>query len=41
MAGKTIRERLEGRELKMVCVFSMALLFFAGEIGRASCRERV
>ena len=35
MAGKTIRERLEGRELKMVCVFSMALLFFAGVVGMA------
>lgn len=35
MAGKTIRERLEGRELKLVCVFSMALLLFAAVVSMA------
>lgn len=34
MAG-TIRERLEGRELKVFCVFSIGLLFLAGLVGMA------
>lgn len=33
MAGKTIREKTEGRELKLVCVFSMVLLVLAAVTG--------
>lgn len=33
MEGRTVRERLEGRELKVFCVFSMALLLAAGFVG--------
>ena len=33
MAGKTVRERMEGRELKLLCIVTMALLFFAGIVG--------
>lgn len=33
MAGRTVRERLEGRELKMFGVFSILLLAFAGVVG--------
>lgn len=33
MADRTVRERLEGRELKVFCFFSMALLFAAGLAG--------
>lgn len=29
MGGKTIRDRMEGRELRLVCILSMALLLFA------------
>lgn len=35
MAGRTAGERAEGRELKRVCVFSMALLFVAAVVGIA------
>ena len=33
MEGKTIRERLEGRELKAFCIFSVLLLLAAGGVG--------
>lgn len=33
MADRTVRERLEGRELKVFCFFSMALLLAAGAAG--------
>lgn len=33
MGGKAIREKTEGRELKLVCVFSMILLLLAGIVG--------
>lgn len=33
MAGGTIREKLEGRELKVFCIFSMLLLLAAGLVG--------
>ena len=33
MADRTVRERLEGKELKVFCFFSMALLFAAGLAG--------
>lgn len=35
MEGRTIRERLEGRELKVFCMFSMAVLFAASLAGMA------
>lgn len=35
MEGKTFRERIEGRELKLVCSFSMALLFLASAVSMA------
>ena len=35
MAGRTLRERLEGRELKVFCIFSIGMLFAAGLVGMA------
>lgn len=39
MADRTVRERLEGKELKVFCFFSMALLFAAGLAGMVQERE--
>lgn len=33
MTGKTVRERMEGRELKLLCIITMALLPLAGIVG--------
>lgn len=35
MAGRTLRERVEGRELKVFCIFSIGMLFAAGLVGMA------
>lgn len=39
MAGRTVRERLEGRELKIFCVFSIGMLLAAGLAGMAKDGE--
>lgn len=38
MEGGTVREKIEGRELKLLCIFSMALLFGASIAGMGKDR---
>lgn len=35
MGKKTVRERMEGRELKLLCIFTIAMLPFVGVVGMA------
>lgn len=35
MGKKTVRERIEGRELKLLCIFTLALLPFISIVGMA------